>query len=127
LPALLHYMLLHALQLGVGWPQVHHLRPPAAYLAANWPLRHAALSADGGDLAVAGRRGLALFARRSARWRLFGDISQERSLAVQVLIRGLWPECFGPNMPTCRLLQAHVPSLQPGGAVTTHQPPASLT
>jgi RAB6A-GEF complex partner protein 1 len=64
---------------------VHHLRPPAAYLAANWPLRHAALSADGGDLAVAGRHGLALFARRSGRWRLFGDISQERSLAVQVL------------------------------------------
>jgi len=63
---------------------VHHLRPPAAYLAGNWPLRHAALSADGGDLAVAGSCGLALFGRRSGRWRLFGDVSQERSLAVQV-------------------------------------------
>lgn len=65
--------------------QVQHLRPPAAYLAANWPLRHAALSADGADVAVAGTRGLALYSRRSAHWRLFGNVSQERSLAVQVL------------------------------------------
>ena len=36
------------------------------------------------DIAVAGSRGLALYSRRSARWRLFGDISQERELAVQV-------------------------------------------
>ena len=63
---------------------VTHLRLPAAYVAANWPLMRAALSADGMDIAVAGRAGLALFSRRSARWRLFGDVSQERELAVQV-------------------------------------------
>ena len=44
----------------------------------------AALSADGMDIAAAGRRGLALYSRRSGRWRLFGDVSQERDLAVHV-------------------------------------------
>jgi len=58
----------------------------AAYAAANWPLAHAALSADGADVAVAGARGLALYSRRSARWRLFGDVSQERELAVAHLL-----------------------------------------
>ena len=33
---------------------VHHIKPPHQYLAANWPLRHAALSANGLDIAVAG-------------------------------------------------------------------------
>lgn len=63
---------------------VQHLKPPPAYVAANWPLQHAALSSDGIDLAVAGRRGLALYSRRSARWRLFGDVSQEKGLTVHV-------------------------------------------
>ncbi|KAK9798509.1 hypothetical protein WJX73_005261 [Symbiochloris irregularis] len=65
---------------------VQHLRPPAAYIGANWPLSVAALSSDGLDVAVAGLRGMALYSRRSARWRLFGDISQERELAVQSLL-----------------------------------------
>ena len=34
-------------------------------------------------MAVAGTRGLAVYSRRSARWRLFGDVSQEREIAVQ--------------------------------------------
>jgi len=63
---------------------VHHLKPPAAYVAANWPLQHAALSPDGVDVAVAGKRGLALYSRRSARWRLFGDVSHEKELVVHV-------------------------------------------
>ena len=46
------------------------------YMLTNFPLRHAALSPDGDDVAVAGSRGLALYSRRSARWRLFGDVSQ---------------------------------------------------
>lgn len=64
--------------------RVIHLRLPAPYLTANWPLSHAALSSDGMDIAVAGRYGLALYSRRSARWRLFGDVSQEREIAVHV-------------------------------------------
>ncbi len=63
---------------------VHHLRLPQQYISSSWPLVHAALSSDGMDVAVAGTQGLALYSRRSARWRLFGDISQERSVAVQV-------------------------------------------
>ena len=63
---------------------IRHLKPPASYVAANWPLVHAALSPDGVDIAVAGRRGLALYSRRSARWRLFGDVSHERDLTVHV-------------------------------------------
>ena len=63
---------------------VHHLKPPSSYVAANWPLQNAAMSPDGVDVAVAGRRGLALFSRRSSRWRLFGDVSHEKELAVHV-------------------------------------------
>ena len=63
---------------------VHHLKPPPQYVSANWPLQHAALSPDGVDIAVAGRKGLALYSRRSARWRLFGDVSQEKELTVHV-------------------------------------------
>lgn len=64
--------------------RVVHLRLPAAYLAASWPLMHAATSADGMDIAVAGRHGLALYSRRSGKWRLFGDVSQEREINVHV-------------------------------------------
>lgn len=59
-------------------------RQTPRYMAANHPLRHTALSADGDDVAVAGTRGLALYSRRSGRWRLFGDVSQERQIEVQV-------------------------------------------
>ncbi|KAI8472364.1 MAG: RIC1-domain-containing protein [Monoraphidium minutum] len=52
---------------------VVHVPLPAGYAAANWPLVHAAASAAGGDVAVSGRRGLALYCRRAERWRLFGD------------------------------------------------------
>ena len=67
--------------------------PPHQYIAANWPLQHAALSSDGVDIAVAGRRGLALFSRRSARWRLFGDVSQEKGLAVHVSTLAAFLQC----------------------------------
>jgi hypothetical protein len=55
---------------------VHHVPLPAAYLAANWPLQHVAVSGCGADIAAAGRQGLALFNRRQEKWRLFGDVSQ---------------------------------------------------
>jgi hypothetical protein len=55
---------------------VHHVPLPAAYLAANWPVQHVAVSACGADIAAAGRQGLALFNRRQEKWRLFGDVSQ---------------------------------------------------
>uniref|UniRef100_A0A383V6J0 RIC1 C-terminal alpha solenoid region domain-containing protein n=1 Tax=Tetradesmus obliquus TaxID=3088 RepID=A0A383V6J0_TETOB len=60
---------------------VHHVPLPAAYLAAAWPLQHVAVSACGADIAAAGRQGLALFNRRQEKWRLFGDVSQERRVS----------------------------------------------
>jgi hypothetical protein len=61
---------------------VLHVPLPAGYVAANWPLVHAAVSPGGGDVAVSGRRGLAVYSRRGERWRLFGDVSQERRVAA---------------------------------------------
>jgi hypothetical protein len=55
---------------------VTHVPLPAAYLEANWPVVHAAAAPGGGEVAAAGRRGLAVFSRTSGRWRLFGDVSQ---------------------------------------------------
>lgn len=63
---------------------VQHIRVPQQYIAARYPLSHASISPDGMDIAVAGTRGLGLYSRRSGRWRLFGDVSQEREIMVQV-------------------------------------------
>jgi hypothetical protein len=51
-----------------------------AYIADNWPVLHVAASDDGADIAVAGRKGVALYNLRSRRWRVFGDVSQERAV-----------------------------------------------
>ena len=63
---------------------VHHIRVPQQYIVARYPLTHASISPDGMDIAIAGTRGLGLYSRRSNRWRLFGDVSQEREIIVQV-------------------------------------------
>eukprot|EP00884_Botryococcus_braunii_P016462 jgi/Botrbrau1/349/Bobra.110_2s0008.1 len=68
-----------------GGLTLHHLKPPPAYVAANWPLVHVAVSPDASDIAVAGLRGICLYSRRSGRWRMFGDISQERDISVKAL------------------------------------------
>ncbi|KAK9831279.1 hypothetical protein WJX74_010194 [Apatococcus lobatus] len=65
---------------------VHHLRVPQQYISANYPIAHAAMSPDGVDIAVAGSKGLALYSRRSLKWRLFGDVSQERAFSVRMLL-----------------------------------------
>ena len=65
---------------------VQHIRIPQQYISPRYPLLHAAISQDGMDIAVAGTRGLGLYSRRSSRWRLFGDISQEREVIVQASV-----------------------------------------
>lgn len=55
---------------------VHHVLLPAAYLAANWPLQHVAVSPCGGDIAAAGLRGLVVYNRKQERWRMFGEVMQ---------------------------------------------------
>jgi hypothetical protein len=96
---------------------VHHVLLPTAYLASNWPLSHAAVSANGLDIAVAGRQGLALYSRQAERWRLFGDVSQERRVhclalgwldSVVVACSADSPEDVGgpAALPPCLLLPA---------------------
>ncbi|GMH38535.1 hypothetical protein BSKO_06419 [Bryopsis sp. KO-2023] len=62
---------------------VRHILVPQHYILENWPIQLVSMSPDGGDIAVAGQQGMAMFSRRSERWRLFGDVGQEK--AVQVL------------------------------------------
>ena len=56
-----------------------HVHLPSAYLV-NWPIVHVAVSNDANFYAVAGTRGLAIYSRKSHRWRLFGNVSQEQGL-----------------------------------------------
>ncbi|CEH17800.1 WD40 repeat protein [Ceraceosorus bombacis] len=60
-----------------------HVKIPQAYMAANWPIRYACISADGRLIAVSGQRGLAHFSTLSGRWKTYSDKSQERAFAVQ--------------------------------------------
>jgi hypothetical protein len=89
---------------GDGELCLRHLPLPASYGAANWPLRHVALSADGRDVAVAGRRGAALCCLATGRWRVFGDISQARrahpvtlASSVQTFLLSCLSERASPN------------------------------
>jgi hypothetical protein len=61
----------------------HHIKIPQPYIAANWPIRYACISADGRLIAVAGRRGLAHFSSLSGRWKCFASRSEEQSFAVR--------------------------------------------
>lgn len=76
----------HGPEGGLAKRPVPHLLLPPSYVAANWPLRHVALSPDGDYIAGAGARGLVLYGTRRRHWRVFGDISQERALRVQHLL-----------------------------------------
>ncbi|KAF5828401.1 hypothetical protein DUNSADRAFT_17671 [Dunaliella salina] len=78
-----------------------HMMLPQQYIASNWPVVHVAVSSSGIDMAVAGQRGLALYSRLTDRWRLFGDVSQERRISCRMLC---WMEsaiivCSGPPVP----------------------------
>ena len=55
------------------------------YVSANQPLNVAAMSDDGQHVAVAGRRGLALVAVRSGKWRVFGDVLQEMEVRCHLV------------------------------------------
>nr|XP_032808837.1 RAB6A-GEF complex partner protein 1 [Petromyzon marinus] len=57
--------------------QIHN-----SYLDNNWPIRHAAMDAQGQCVAVSGRAGLAHYSLYTRKWKLFGNITQEQSMAV---------------------------------------------
>lgn len=91
---------------------VRYVPLPASYISANWPIKHAAVSASGMDIVVAGVQGLATYSRHSERWRLFGDISQERKVTctgltwVENMIAACstTPGSSSSSGPTCDLL-----------------------
>ncbi|GAX78137.1 hypothetical protein CEUSTIGMA_g5579.t1 [Chlamydomonas eustigma] len=64
---------------------VSHIPVPLSYIGPNWPLLHTSVSTNGLHIAVAGLRGLALYSRAANKWRLFGDVSQERKIWCQAL------------------------------------------
>ena len=55
---------------------------PHSYIAHNWPIRYATVSSSGHCVAVAGKTGLAHYALFSRKWKLFGNITQERDMVV---------------------------------------------
>ncbi|KXZ55895.1 hypothetical protein GPECTOR_2g1446 [Gonium pectorale] len=84
----------------VGDLTVSHVPVPYSYVSSNWPLQHCAVSASGSDVAVAGKNGLAVYNRVTERWRLFGDISQERQVSCRAmgwLSSGVLVACSGPD------------------------------
>jgi WD40 repeat protein len=53
-----------------------------AYLRDNWPITKACLSPSEDQLAVSGVNGVALYNRVLGKWRVFGNIIQEKSIAA---------------------------------------------
>ncbi|XP_046389380.1 guanine nucleotide exchange factor subunit Rich [Ischnura elegans] len=98
---------------------------PSSYLGTNWPIRYAAVGADGQGVVVAGRTGLAHVTLPTCRWRLFGNETQERDFAVT---GGLlwWKPCSNGRSAVALSIGAGVdgggpmpdtPSLKDGGPV----------
>ncbi|TKA57063.1 hypothetical protein B0A53_01019 [Rhodotorula sp. CCFEE 5036] len=59
-----------------------HIKIPNAYLAAQYPIRYAAISSDARLIAVAGQRGFTHYNALSGRWKLFELEKEEQSLRV---------------------------------------------
>lgn len=59
------------------------IKLPAQYIAQNWPVRMACISADSRLLAVAGRFGFAHFNSLSGRWKMFDREAEEMAFVVR--------------------------------------------
>ncbi|XP_062868296.1 guanine nucleotide exchange factor subunit RIC1 [Trichomycterus rosablanca] len=66
----------------LGHKHWHVVQIHSTYLDTNWPIRFAAIDSAGQCLVVAGRRGFAHYSLFSRKWKLFGNITQEQSMAV---------------------------------------------
>ncbi|XP_071454876.1 guanine nucleotide exchange factor subunit Rich [Hetaerina americana] len=97
---------------------------PSSYLGTNWPIRYAAVGADGQGVVVAGRTGLAHVTLPTCRWRLFGNETQERDFAVTGGL--LWWKPYGNSRGSASLSgevggdgpsMMEAPSLKDGGPV----------
>lgn len=66
--------------------KLQHLVIPQTYMASNWPVMHVTANDDGSYLAIAGRRGVILYNLRLKKWRVFGDVMQERAVQCTGLL-----------------------------------------
>lgn len=85
-----------------------HVAVPLSYLTPNWPLVHTSVNPNGVDIVVAGTRGLAVYSRTSGKWRLFGNISQEREVACRSMC---W--VHGSVIVCCSALNSNNPASAP--------------
>lgn len=68
------------LQMDVPGVSVQHVRVPQQYLDSAFPITSASLNTCGTDIVVSGSHGIALYTISSKRWRLIGDISQDKAI-----------------------------------------------
>ena len=61
------------------------IRPDEKYLRDNYPLRIASVSQSGERVAVAGSRGLTLWSRRSSKWIMFGNRTEEQMFTCDAM------------------------------------------
>lgn len=79
----LWFLYYHGQTLGdVSWS---HLQIPHEYLTDNWPVRFVSLSRSGEYIAIAGRRGIAVYNTLGKRWQLFGNRNQEQAISTRGL------------------------------------------
>jgi hypothetical protein len=64
---------------------IEHVCVPQQYLDSAYPIRVASLNRTQDDVVVAGLHGLAVYSIPRAKWRLIGDLSQDKSLVVRHL------------------------------------------
>ena len=64
---------------------IEHVCVPQQYLDSAYPIRVASLNRTQEDVVVAGVHGLAVYSIPRAKWRLIGDLSQDKSLVVRHL------------------------------------------
>lgn len=59
---------------------VQHVRVPQQYLDSAYPIASAALNSSGSDIVIAGSHGIGLYSVSTKRWRLIGDVSQDKAI-----------------------------------------------
>ncbi|GJQ12837.1 hypothetical protein GpartN1_g4628.t1 [Galdieria partita] len=59
---------------------MQHVEAPYEYILNNWPLRSISSNDDKSYVAVSGKHGVAIYSARLKRWRLFGDVVEERMI-----------------------------------------------
>ncbi len=64
---------------------IEHVCVPQQYIDSAYPIRLSSLNRTQEDVVVAGVHGLAVYNIPRAKWRLIGDLSQDKSLAVRHL------------------------------------------